>query len=75
MQSLEDSCRSGQSQSEVESSDPIQLDRCGSEGYSCGIKAALVAAVVFLVAAQTLTSLIAALFFGADVTRRSGYEP
>jgi acetyl esterase/lipase len=27
---------------------------------------------VFLVAAQALTSLIAALFFGADVTRRSG---
>jgi hypothetical protein len=32
-------------------------------------KAALVAAFVFLVAAQTLTSLIAALFFGADKTQ------
>jgi hypothetical protein len=36
------------------------------EEYSYNLKAALVAAFVFLAAAQTLMSLIAALFFGAD---------
>jgi hypothetical protein len=33
------------------------------------LKAALVAAFAFLVAAQTLMSLIAALFFGADMNQ------
>jgi len=40
-----------------------------TEQASVSFKAALFAAFSFLVAAQTLTSLIAALFFGADKTQ------